>query len=161
MGWKWIWALKFAWSLKKSLKTIPYQVLTHAQLYFTIILGWVLHQQNFQRSKFLSLIGYVCTLSDVLTNGCCNQNGNSTHRFHCLTCRENRCCQVFEHCISCCLQPHKVILLPLDTCYLTHLSSVRPFSTPWKHGCSGSPASIYLLKVTMETVEQGVKYVQS
>ena len=84
-------------------------------------------------NKCLSRIGHVCAISAVLPNGCCDQNGNSTHRFHCLTCRENRCCHVFEHCISCCLQPHKVIILLFETCYLTHFFPMHPFYTPRKH----------------------------
>ena len=83
-------------------------------------------------NKCLSRIGHVCAISAVLPNGCCDQNGNSTHRFYCLTCRENRCCHVFEHCISCCLQPHKVIILLFETCYLTHFFPNAPVLYPLK-----------------------------
>jgi len=55
--------------------------------------------------------GYVCRINEVLMNGCCNIEGNSTLRYHCMTCQTNRCCKIFENCISCCLHPNKRRLL--------------------------------------------------
>ena len=55
--------------------------------------------------------GYLCELGDVQANGCCNRKSNSTEQYSCLSCQVNRCCKIYEHCISCCLQPQKVITI--------------------------------------------------
>lgn len=51
--------------------------------------------------------GYICAFGDLAVNGCCIPERNSTERFSCNTCLENRCCRIYEHCVSCCLQPDK------------------------------------------------------
>jgi len=55
--------------------------------------------------------GYTCSIADVYRNGCCNTGINSTVRYNCQSCQFNRCCKTYEHCVSCCLQPHKRKLL--------------------------------------------------
>ncbi|XP_053677930.1 SREBP regulating gene protein [Anopheles nili] len=52
--------------------------------------------------------GYVCSHSELLTNGCCNSEDSDPRQlFPCTTCLPNRCCAVFEYCVSCCLNPDK------------------------------------------------------
>ncbi|XP_071446260.1 SREBP regulating gene protein [Hetaerina americana] len=55
--------------------------------------------------------GYICSRSDVLANGCCNNESDNTKRYACDTCRENGCCSIYEYCISCCLDPNKKTIL--------------------------------------------------
>ena len=64
--------------------------------------------------KFLLFLGYVCSHGDLGLNGCCIPDRNSTERFSCNTCQQNRCCKVYEYCVSCCLQPNKVIYFCFD-----------------------------------------------
>lgn len=45
----------------------------------------------------------------MLANGCCNVESSSTNRYHCESCHDNGCCSIYEYCISCCLQPEKVL----------------------------------------------------
>ncbi|XP_031628615.1 UPF0454 protein C12orf49 homolog [Contarinia nasturtii] len=50
--------------------------------------------------------GYVCSRSNVLSNGCCDSNENV--QYNCDTCTESEgCCAVYEKCVSCCLSPDK------------------------------------------------------
>uniref|UniRef100_A0A182VVG9 SREBP regulating gene protein n=1 Tax=Anopheles minimus TaxID=112268 RepID=A0A182VVG9_9DIPT len=56
--------------------------------------------------------GYVCSRAELLKNGCCSEtdiDGNVGARklFPCRTCLPNRCCAVYEYCVSCCLNPDK------------------------------------------------------
>jgi len=55
--------------------------------------------------------GYICRMVDLKQNKCCNIHGNTTTRFSCMTCKSNRCCKLYEHCVSCCLNPEKRPLL--------------------------------------------------
>lgn len=55
--------------------------------------------------------GYVCDRKDLSIRGCCNPQGSSTKHYFCETCIDNDCCNVYEHCVSCCLQPEKQPLL--------------------------------------------------
>ncbi|XP_078598275.1 SREBP regulating gene protein-like isoform X2 [Branchiostoma floridae x Branchiostoma japonicum] len=55
--------------------------------------------------------GFVCDREDILVGGCCDVTSLTTRRFTCASCQENGCCQVYEHCVSCCLQPEKQPLL--------------------------------------------------
>ncbi|XP_039279210.1 SREBP regulating gene protein [Nilaparvata lugens] len=56
--------------------------------------------------------GFICLRSEILSNGCCNSQGDEViERYSCKTCKENGCCQVYEHCVSCCLHPDKRALL--------------------------------------------------
>lgn len=54
-------------------------------------------------------LGYVCERKDLLVNGCCNVNAPSTRQYICKSCLANGCCSIYEYCVSCCLQPDKVI----------------------------------------------------
>uniref|UniRef100_A0A6P7FAN6 SREBP regulating gene protein n=1 Tax=Diabrotica virgifera virgifera TaxID=50390 RepID=A0A6P7FAN6_DIAVI len=51
--------------------------------------------------------GYVCPRNEVLQNGCCNEQSPGVVQYLCETCKPNNCCTIYEHCISCCLQPDK------------------------------------------------------
>lgn len=55
--------------------------------------------------------GYVCERKDLLVNGCCNVNAPSSRQYICKSCLANGCCSIYEYCVSCCLQPDKVIWL--------------------------------------------------
>ncbi|KAM4855785.1 SREBP regulating gene protein isoform 3-T3 [Callospermophilus lateralis] len=55
--------------------------------------------------------GYVCERKDLLTNGCCDVSVPSTKQYCCDGCLANGCCSAYEHCVSCCLQPNKQLLL--------------------------------------------------
>ncbi|CAH1233845.1 C12orf49 [Branchiostoma lanceolatum] len=55
--------------------------------------------------------GFVCDREDILVGGCCDVTSLTTRRFTCASCQESGCCQVYEHCVSCCLQPEKQPLL--------------------------------------------------
>ncbi|CAH8467093.1 unnamed protein product [Heterobilharzia americana] len=50
-------------------------------------------------------IGYLCNYTDLLTSSCC-PSGNFKQRFVCHSCKANHCCSVYEHCVSCCLNPN-------------------------------------------------------
>lgn len=57
--------------------------------------------------------GYVCSRAELQKNGCCSETdpqGNAIDGgklFPCRTCLPNRCCAVYEYCVSCCLNPDK------------------------------------------------------
>ncbi|XP_035904082.1 SREBP regulating gene protein [Anopheles stephensi] len=57
--------------------------------------------------------GYVCSRAELQKNGCCSETdsrGNAIEGgklFPCRTCLPNRCCAVYEYCVSCCLNPDK------------------------------------------------------
>ncbi|XP_065344898.1 SREBP regulating gene protein isoform X1 [Cloeon dipterum] len=57
--------------------------------------------------------GYICLRENVLLSGCCDTNLETTKRYSCETCKENHCCSIYEHCISCCLHPDKKNVLQL------------------------------------------------
>lgn len=52
--------------------------------------------------------GFICTREDLLATGCCNIKADNTHLYHCDTCDDSHCCEVFENCVSCCLNPDNV-----------------------------------------------------
>ncbi|XP_050436319.1 SREBP regulating gene protein [Adelges cooleyi] len=52
--------------------------------------------------------GYLCLRGDVQANNCC---GSSDKRYICDTCNKDGCCVLYEHCVSCCLDPQKRKLL--------------------------------------------------
>jgi hypothetical protein len=52
--------------------------------------------------------GYICGRELLGANGCCI---NATQRYVCQSCQRNGCCSVYEHCVSCCVQPDKLALL--------------------------------------------------
>ncbi|XP_018564091.1 UPF0454 protein C12orf49 homolog [Anoplophora glabripennis] len=51
--------------------------------------------------------GYICPRSEVLLNGCCNDDSSTAMQYSCETCKPNNCCAIYEYCISCCLHPDK------------------------------------------------------
>ncbi|XP_059147587.1 SREBP regulating gene protein-like [Physella acuta] len=55
--------------------------------------------------------GYVCRHEHVGTNKCCNTKHPSTKHHSCESCLSNGCCSIYEHCVSCCLQPKNQHLL--------------------------------------------------
>lgn len=52
--------------------------------------------------------GFVCSLTNILSTGCCNTEIDNQIQFSCDTCTETNCCKVYENCVSCCLHPNKV-----------------------------------------------------
>lgn len=54
------------------------------------------------------LSGYVCERKNLLANGCCDVKVPSTKQYCCEGCLVSGCCEVYEYCVSCCLQPSKV-----------------------------------------------------
>lgn len=44
-------------------------------------------------------------------NGCCDVRVPSTRQYSCDGCLSSGCCSAYEHCVSCCLQPSKQLLL--------------------------------------------------
>lgn len=74
--------------------------------------------------------GYVCERSAVLPGGCCDSNAAQTPRYSCNSCQDNHCCEIYEYCVSCCLQPgkqpilKKILKQPGDT-YSKLFSSLR------------------------------------
>lgn len=57
-------------------------------------------------------LGFVCLRKDLSANGCCDEKATSSKRFSCETCSESfGCCAIYEHCVSCCLEPNKKPLL--------------------------------------------------
>jgi len=55
--------------------------------------------------------GYVCPRWARLSNGCCDAAAPATRRHACEACNAQHCCAVYEHCVSCCMQPSQVALL--------------------------------------------------
>lgn len=51
------------------------------------------------------MTGYICQRDDLLANNCC---GTTEKRYVCDTCNADGCCVLYEHCVSCCLNPNKV-----------------------------------------------------
>lgn len=53
--------------------------------------------------------GFLCARDDLLSTGCCNIQAENTHIYSCETCDdETKCCEVYEYCVSCCLNPSNV-----------------------------------------------------
>ena len=53
--------------------------------------------------------GFVCERSDVLSNGCCDSNSTTSFKFCCKGCNNSTgCCESFESCVSCCMNPVNV-----------------------------------------------------
>ncbi|CAG9802289.1 unnamed protein product [Chironomus riparius] len=56
--------------------------------------------------------GFLCSRDDLKSTGCCNIQAENTHIYYCETCDDvSKCCEVYEHCVSCCLNPDNVPLL--------------------------------------------------
>lgn len=52
-------------------------------------------------------LGFVCSLDNLLSSGCCDNSSPTTNRFSCLNCLPVGCCSLYEICVSCCLDPDK------------------------------------------------------
>lgn len=64
---------------------------------------------NVNDKRFINIfVGYICQRSDLLANNCCNTTGK---RYICDTCNADGCCVLYEHCVSCCLDPNKVSII--------------------------------------------------
>ena len=48
-----------------------------------------------------------------MATGCCNPSSSSAVRYACGECHQstNGCCKIYEHCISCCMDPKKVLTI--------------------------------------------------
>ncbi|KAL3273754.1 hypothetical protein HHI36_015182 [Cryptolaemus montrouzieri] len=55
--------------------------------------------------------GYICPRQEILVGGCCNDAIPSVTQYSCDTCKLNNCCEIYEYCISCCLDPDKKEML--------------------------------------------------
>ncbi|XP_076453205.1 SREBP regulating gene protein-like [Babylonia areolata] len=55
--------------------------------------------------------GYVCRREALSSNHCCDSKHGLVTRYVCESCLPNGCCGIYEHCVSCCLQPDKQPLL--------------------------------------------------
>lgn len=78
--------------------------------------------------------GFICAREDLLVTGCCNIQADNTHLYNCATCNEHQCCEVFENCVSCCLNPDNVSgsfapVCILTSPFLSH-SLIFPFQVP-------------------------------
>ncbi|OTF72840.1 hypothetical protein BLA29_010836, partial [Euroglyphus maynei] len=49
--------------------------------------------------------GRVCQRQHITLNGCCDDRHFETKKFVCDTCQANKCCEIYEHCVSCCMAP--------------------------------------------------------
>lgn len=47
--------------------------------------------------------GFLCEFKDIDSNGCCNEE-NATNNSCKLCSNEYECCEIYEHCVSCCIQ---------------------------------------------------------
>eukprot|EP00058_Branchiostoma_floridae_P000610 XP_002586098.1 hypothetical protein BRAFLDRAFT_252331 [Branchiostoma floridae] len=83
----------------------------HAFLFHWIPLSYSLQNRIHGYDFVSTTAGFVCDREDILVGGCCDVTSLTTRRFTCASCQDNGCCQVYEHCVSCCLQPEKQPLL--------------------------------------------------
>lgn len=61
--------------------------------------------------------GFLCSRDDLKSTGCCNIQAENTHIYYCETCDPaSNCCEVYEHCVSCCLNPDNVSIKKCDSC---------------------------------------------
>ena len=63
---------------------------------------------NYLQICSVSIPGFVCSRGDLSASGCCHSSGDSTKRYECSDCQNNNCCSIYEHCVSCCLNPNNV-----------------------------------------------------
>ena len=55
--------------------------------------------------------GFICHRSDISSNGCCDRNSTSSLKYSCNGCTNSTgCCETFEFCVSCCMNPVNVRL---------------------------------------------------
>lgn len=77
-----------------------------------MLLSFLISYSNYTKENFkyfydfyCFVTGYICQRGDLLTNNCC---GTVEKRYICDTCNADGCCVLYEHCVSCCLDPDKV-----------------------------------------------------
>ena len=70
-------------------------------------------------ARVVDELGYVCSRSHLLHTGCCDQTKRTTFRFLCSSCTNINCCSVYEHCVSCCLNPINVCISILQPDFAT------------------------------------------
>ncbi|CAH8291834.1 unnamed protein product [Schistosoma turkestanicum] len=92
---------------KGSVKTIEHKSFPSEPLHFDIKVSSL--NVTCRRTKQSPILvadelGYLCNYFNLLTNSCCSSE-NSTQRFVCHSCKFNHCCSIYEHCVSCCLNP--------------------------------------------------------
>lgn len=73
--------------------------------------------------------GFVCQRSDLQSTGCCDFDATNNKLYSCETCNSSGCCTIYEYCVSCCLNPDKVILV--DTSQIDCVST-NPFSVNFR-----------------------------
>ncbi|KAG5682881.1 hypothetical protein PVAND_012200 [Polypedilum vanderplanki] len=54
--------------------------------------------------------GFICLRDNLKATGCCDIQAEQTHIYFCDTCDAN-CCEIYENCVSCCLNPDNVPIL--------------------------------------------------
>ncbi|KAK7475021.1 hypothetical protein BaRGS_00033702 [Batillaria attramentaria] len=89
--------------------------------------------RNSQQGKSLIVDerGYICRREELLSNRCCDVKHGLGTRYVCEGCLANGCCSIYEHCVSCCLQPDKQPLLRrilkdgLDDTFNVFISEVK------------------------------------
>ncbi|XP_066589173.1 SREBP regulating gene protein [Prorops nasuta] len=92
-----------------------------------VILNGTSISSNFCRNSIQGKVlivdehGMVCARQNVLPNGCCNTEIGQAlkaddsasltiqERYSCKTCNAQGCCAVYEYCVSCCLNPQKLV----------------------------------------------------
>ncbi|XP_071179838.1 SREBP regulating gene protein-like [Mytilus edulis] len=55
--------------------------------------------------------GYICNRTELDNRGCCDVTLQHISKHRCDKCSSNGCCEQFEFCVSCCLNPEKKTLL--------------------------------------------------
>lgn len=55
--------------------------------------------------------GFVCQRTDLQSSGCCDLDAVGSKLHSCETCNLSGCCTIYEYCVSCCLNPDKVIFM--------------------------------------------------
>lgn len=58
--------------------------------------------------------GLVCQRSDLQSTGCCDFDAVNSKLHSCETCNLSGCCTIYEYCVSCCLNPDKVIRVAMS-----------------------------------------------
>lgn len=83
-----------------TFKTVSLLVISLFSVLIYIIISLQVHPVLFP--------GFVCSRKDLSASGCCHSSGESTKRYECSDCQNNNCCSIYEHCVSCCLNPNNV-----------------------------------------------------
>ena len=90
---------------------LTYETFLNARFWWTCVPKFTTQKWNIVVFTVTKIPHYKSSKIFHAGRGCCNSRANRTSRYNCRTCQFNRCCKVYEHCVSCCLQPHKRKLL--------------------------------------------------